>query len=114
MNDIFRERIIRRLEALPDETAYQILDYIEFLESKYGSERRQPGALQKLAETVEDTLRAGRLPVAAVKGTMDAMDAAGRVMRGVVAAGQAAAEELAGKETDSADKKEGTDHSTGV
>ena len=24
MNDIFRERVIRRLESLPDETAYQI------------------------------------------------------------------------------------------
>ena len=96
MNDIFRERVVRKLEALPDETAYQILDYIEFLETKYGSQARQPGTLQKIAETVEDALRAGRVPVAAVKGTMNAMDAAGRVMRGLAEAGRAAVEELAG------------------
>ncbi len=104
MNDIFRERVLRRLEALPDETAYQILDYIEFLESKYGSQARPAGTLQKVAEAVQDTLRAGRLPVAAVSGTMDAVDAAGRLMRGLAAAGKAAVEELAGKEIGKTDK----------
>ena len=105
MNDIFRERIVRRLEALPDETAYQILDYVEFLESRYGSQRREPGAFQRLAEGVEDTLRAGRLPIAAVKGTMEVVDAAGRLMRGLAAAGRAAVDQLQpGKPSDTGEK----------
>jgi hypothetical protein len=94
MNDIFRERIVRRLESLPDEIAYQVLDYVEFLESRHGTGARDPGPLQKIAEGVQDTLRAARLPAAAVRGTMDAMDAAGRIMRGVAAAGKAAVEEM--------------------
>jgi hypothetical protein len=94
MNDIFRERIIRRLESLPDETAYQILDYVEFLESRHGTGAAEPGALQRIAEGVQDTLRAARLPAAAVRGTMEVMDAANRLMRGVAAAGKAAVEEI--------------------
>ena len=97
MNDIFRERIIRRLEALPDDVGYQILDYIEFLEARHGTEARDPGTLQKIAEGVQDTLRASRLPAAAVRGTMDVMDAASKLMRGVAAAGRAAVEELQNK-----------------
>ena len=99
MNDIFRERIIRRLEALPDDVGYQILDYIEFLEARHGTGARDPGALQKIAEGVQDTLRASRLPAAAVRGTMDVMDAASKLMRGVAAAGRAAVEELQNKTT---------------
>ncbi|MBI4502682.1 MAG: hypothetical protein HY700_16165 [Gemmatimonadetes bacterium] len=94
MNDIFRERIVRRLESLPDETAYQILDYIEFLESRHGTGGREPDTLQKIAEGMQDTLRAARLPATAVRGTMGVMDAAGKIMRGVAAAGRAAVKEL--------------------
>src|SRR6185295_20403963 len=94
MNDIFRERIVRRLEALPDEIGYQILDYIEFLEARHGTGAREAGTLQKIAEGVQDTLRASRLPAAAVRGTMDVMDAASKLMRGVAAAGRAAVEEI--------------------
>ena len=43
-------------------------------------------ALADLAETVEDTLRAGRVSASAIKGTMDTMAAAGRVMGGLAAA----------------------------
>ncbi len=35
MNDILRERLVRKLDTLPEEKIYQILDYIDFLESKY-------------------------------------------------------------------------------
>ena len=35
MHDALRQRLIRKIESLPDEQVYQILDYIEFLESKY-------------------------------------------------------------------------------
>src|SRR3954469_4572879 len=94
MNDIFRERIVRRLEALPDEIGYQILDYIEFLEARHGTGAKEPNTLQKIAEGVQDTLRASRLPAAAVRGTMDVMDAASKLMKGVAAAGRAAVEEI--------------------
>ena len=35
MNDVLAERIRRKLEILSDEQAYQVLDYVEFLESRY-------------------------------------------------------------------------------
>src|SRR5262245_23158541 len=35
LNEHLRERLNRKLEALSDERGYQVLDYIEFLESKY-------------------------------------------------------------------------------
>ncbi len=94
MNDIFRERIVRKLEALPDDVGYQVLDYIEFLEARHGTGTREPAPLQRFAEGVQDTLRAARLPVAAVRGTMDVMDAANRLMKGVAAAGRAAVDEI--------------------
>jgi hypothetical protein len=40
MHDILRERLMRKIESLPEDQVYQILDYIEFLESKYGTDKR--------------------------------------------------------------------------
>jgi hypothetical protein len=98
MNEFLKKRIERKLEALSDERVYQVLDYIEFLESKYAARSPvQPSPLQRLAETVEDTLRAGRVSASAIKGTMDAMAAAGRVMSGLAAAGKAVVDEVAGR-----------------
>ncbi len=97
MNEFLKKRIERKLEALPDERVYQVLDYIEFLESKYAARTPEgPSPLQRLAETVEDTLRAGRVSASAIKGTMDAMGAAGRVMSGIAAAGKAVVDEVTG------------------
>ncbi len=31
MDELLKERILRRLEDLPDDKAYQVLDYMEFL-----------------------------------------------------------------------------------
>ena len=42
MNDILRDRLIRKLDTLPEERVYQIFDFIDFLESKYA----QRGASQ--------------------------------------------------------------------
>ncbi len=47
MNDVMRKRIQRKLENLPDEVVYQVVDYIDFLERKYGSEKLAPTPLQK-------------------------------------------------------------------
>lgn len=93
MNDILAERVRRKLDMLSDEQAYQILDYIEFLESKYASRAAGAPAFQKVAETLEDTLRAGRVPVNIIRGTMDAVGKAGRFLEGLAAAGKAAVEE---------------------
>jgi hypothetical protein len=93
MNDILAERVRRKLEALSDEQAYQVLDYIEFLESKYAQRAAGAPAFQKVAETLEDTLRAGRVPVNIIRGTMDAVGKAGRFLEGLAAAGKAAVEE---------------------
>lgn len=93
MNDLLRQRILRRLESLPDERAYQILDYIEFLQSKYAERSAPSGILARITETVEDTMRAAKLPVQAISGTASVMDSAGRLMKGLAAAGQAVVDE---------------------
>ena len=103
MNDILNERIRRKLDVMPDEQAYQVLDYIEFLESKYSQRAAGAPAFQKVAETLEDTMRAGRVPVSIIKGTMDAVGKAGKFLERFAAAGKAAVEEAAKK----ADEKQG-------
>lgn len=92
MNDALRDRIARRLEGLPDERGYQILDYVEFLESKYGN-RAGSGFFTRLSETAEDTMRAVGLPIRAVSGTMGIVESAGKVMKGVAAAARAVVDE---------------------
>jgi hypothetical protein len=93
MNDLLKQRISRALDALGDERGYQVLDYIEFLESKYAERARPGGLFARLTETVEDTMRAGKLPIQAITGTMGLMDSAAKVMKGLAAAGQAVVEE---------------------
>ena len=93
MNDLLKQRILRALDTLSDDRAYQVLDYVEFLESKYAERQRPSGILAKLTETVEDTMRAGKLPVKAISGTMGIMDSAAKVMKGLAAAGQSVVEE---------------------
>src|SRR3954447_10941170 len=93
MNDLLKQRITRLLETLDDEKAYQVLDYAEFLTSKY-AERAQPsGFLARITETVENTMRAGKLPIQAITGTVGLMDSAAKVMKGLAAAGQAVVDE---------------------
>ena len=93
MNDILMQRIQRRLEALSDERGYQVLDYVEFLESKFAERAAPTGIFAKITETVEDTMRAGKLPIQAISGTMGVMDSAAKVMKGFAAAGKSVVEE---------------------
>jgi hypothetical protein len=93
MNDLLKQRILRRLESLPDERAYQILDFVEFLESKYAERAAPTGILARITDTVEDTMRAAKLPVQAISGTVGVMDSASRIMKGLAAAGQAVVDE---------------------
>ena len=94
MNPLLRDRVIRRLDVMSDERAYEILDYIEFLESKYAERPTLATSFQRFAEWIEDTLRAGRLPAAAVAETMTFLDRAMGVLSGVAAAGKSVATEI--------------------
>lgn len=95
MSDALRRRIAERLEGFSDEKLTQVLDYVAFLDSEYNQSERSRSTLEKIVTGVEDTLRAARAPVAAVTGTVNAMDAAGRVMRGLAAAGKTILDEAA-------------------
>jgi hypothetical protein len=93
MNDLLKQRLARLLEMLDDEKGYQALDYLEFLTSKYAQRTQPDGFLAKITSTVENTMRAGKLPIQAISGTMNLMDSAAKVMKGLAAAGQAVVEE---------------------
>jgi hypothetical protein len=95
MNDFLKDRILRRLGPLSDERLYQVLDYIEFLESKYAQhEAPPPNLLQRFAEGVEDTMRAGRVSASTVAETMSLMNKAMNVLSGVAAAGKSVANDM--------------------
>ena len=59
MHDVLRNRLLRKIESLPDRQIYQVLDYIEFLEEKYGEQedQQEPTGFQRFAERLEDSLR---------------------------------------------------------
>jgi hypothetical protein len=84
MNPYVRDRIHRKLETLSDERLYQILDYVEFLESKY-AEKSAPVAnvFTRFGEGVEDQLRAGGVAVSTVAETMGFLNKAMGVLNGV-------------------------------
>ena len=97
MNDILRERLIRKLDTLPEERIYQILDYIDFLESKYAPKpSTSPNPLKRFAEGVEDTLRAGKMSATAIAGTMNVMNKAVGVVTDVANAGKSVASGIVG------------------
>ena len=97
MNDILRERLIRKLDTLPEEKIYQILDYIDFLESKYAPKpSTAPNPLKRFAEGVEDTLRAGKMSANMIGGTMNVMNKAVGVLTDVANAGKSVATEIVG------------------
>lgn len=93
MNEQLRDRIARRLEALPDERGLQILDYVEFLESKYAERSTPTNIFARLSDTVQDTMRAGKLPLEAISGTVGFFDGASKVMRGIASAATAVVDE---------------------
>jgi hypothetical protein len=95
MNEQLRDRILRRLESLTDERGYQILDYVEYLESKYASRAAPTNIFAKISEGIEDTMRAAKLPIKAISGTTGLMESAGKVMKGVAAAAQSVVDEVA-------------------
>jgi hypothetical protein len=95
MNEYLRERILRKLETLSDERGYQLLDYAEFLESKYAEKMAAtPNVFQRFSEAVEDGLRAGRVSASTISEAMGLMNRAMNVLGGVAAAGKSVASDL--------------------
>jgi hypothetical protein len=95
MNEHLRDRIVRKLDTLTDERGYQILDYVEFLESRY-AERQAAGAtaFTRFTEAVEDRLRAGKVSATTIAEAMNLMNRAANVLNGALAAGRSVANDI--------------------
>ena len=95
MNEHLRDRILRKLDTLADERGYQILDYVEFLESRY-AERQQSGTsgFTRFTEAVEDRLRAGKVSATTIAEAMNLMNRAANVLNGALAAGRSVANDI--------------------
>lgn len=95
MHDALRARLMRHIEALPEAQIYQVLDYIEFLSSKYARESaRTAGPFQRFNELLEDKMRGQGLAFGTIKGAMGVMGTASRVMTGITEAGKAVVREV--------------------
>ena len=83
------------LETLSDERGYQVLDYVEFLESRY-AERPAPNAntFTRFTEAIEDKLRAGKVSASAIAETVGFMNRAANVLNNAVETGKNMASEL--------------------
>jgi hypothetical protein len=95
MHDVLRARLLRHMEALPEEQLYQVLDYIEFLSSKYARHNvRQPNSVQRFTEVLEDKMRGQGLAIGTIRGAMGVMGTAGRVVSGLTEAGKTVLREV--------------------
>jgi hypothetical protein len=94
MHDTLRDRILRGLENLPDTQQYQVLDYIEFLGSKYNREVRRPGGLTRFGDVLEDKMRMQGVALTTIRGTMGVMGTAGRLVSGLTEAGRTVLKEV--------------------
>ena len=90
MHDVLRARVMRKIESLPEEQVYAVLDYIDFLESKYASaeKKKRAGGLQRLAEGIEDGLRRRAFNPSNLREAFQVIAAADRVLSGVTEAGR--------------------------
>ena len=96
MHDVLRQRLMRKIESLPEQQIYQVLDYIEFLESKYTSDiTPDVSTLQRFAESVEDKLRKKAMSPATLREAFQVISTADRVLSNVSSAGRQLIEELA-------------------
>ncbi len=103
MNDILRDRVLRKLDMMPDDKLNQVLDYMEFLDSKYAPRNAPaPNPLTRFAEGVESTLRAGKVSASAISGTMNIMNKAVGAITDVANAGKSVATGIMGAASPSA------------
>jgi hypothetical protein len=91
-----RDRINRKLEALAEDRLYQVLDYVEFLESRYAQRAATPpNSFQRFADAMEDRLRTGGIAASTVSEAMGFLNRAVGALNGVAAAGRSVASDLA-------------------
>ena len=100
MNAYLRDKMLQKLETLSDERGYQVLDYIEFLESRYAERVTAPAGaasgnpLSRFADALEEKLRAGRVSATTIAETMGFMNKAVGVLNGAAAAANSVASDL--------------------
>ena len=90
MHDLLRERLWRNLEALPEDRLYQVLDYIEFLTSKYARDGVKPSGspLKRFGDRLEDSMRLNGVGMSAIRGTLGVVGTADRVVTDLAQAGR--------------------------
>lgn len=89
MHDVLRDRLLRKIESLPEDQIYQVLDYIEFLEAKYAGElAREASGLQRFAERLEDRMRRKAVSPNTLREAFQLIAAADRVLSSVSSAGR--------------------------
>ena len=89
MHDILKERLWRKLQSLPQEQVYQVLDYIEFLEARYAKEQAvRADPIQKFAERLEDGMRFRSVAPRVITGTVGLLGTARKVLQTVSDAGR--------------------------
>ncbi len=98
MHDVLRSRVMRKIESLPEAQMYAVLDYIDFLESKYApaEKKRRAGGLQRLAEGLEDGLRKRAFNPSNLREAFQVIAAADRALSGVAEAGRHILGEISG------------------
>jgi hypothetical protein len=109
MHDVLRTRILRKLESLPEAQVYQVLDYIEFLGSKY-ADNVSPEAtgLQSFAEKLEDQLRKKTVSPASLREAFQLISAADKVLSNVANLGKELLGDLNGSTEGKAQKPKPT------
>ena len=108
MHDVLRERLMRKIESLPEEQVYQVLDYIEFLDTKYGAVPTEASGLRKFAEGMEDKMRKKAMNPATLREAFQIISTADKVLSSVSKAGKQLMQELTGS-GDSEDGEDGVD-----
>ena len=85
MNPYLRDKLLQKLETLSDERGYQVLDYVEFLESKYAEQTAAAGGptnpLSRFADAVEEKAARGKVSASTIAETMGLMNKAVGVLR---------------------------------
>lgn len=94
MHDTLRDRILRSLDTLPEVQQYQVLDYIEFLSSKYNRDVRRTGSVQRFGDLLEDKMRMQGVALTTIRGTMGVVGTAGRLVSGLTEAGRTVLKEV--------------------
>jgi hypothetical protein len=106
MHDVLRTRLLRKIESLPEEQVYQILDFIEFLESKYAKDLpAEASGLQSFAEKLEDQLRRRAVSPSSLREAFQLISAADKVLSNVANVGKELLGDLNGAPEEKGRKK---------